>query len=334
MKRIAICLALLTLVAGSAIAGRNRNGALVVHTNDEVIYTPPYPCDSPGLPTVCEELNPNGTHGISHPQLVWLLAAFRPETSPGVTTIQFGLDHNLPAGQGYIEMYGACGPSPLELPDQGWPDSGFGNLVAYGSPVYDHVFGFYFFTLYVDGPESYFGTRTYPSTDEAKFVDDGNPPVEDLIYDFGVMRWDGTGHNSCPVNGDTGGACCYPDGTCLMQWPTECQGTFLGWGVFCNPNPCLQPEACCFSDGHCQELVATDCEVAGGVPEGEGTTCASYGCPQPVGACCDDAGNCAMTTEEQCTGTYLGDGVECAPDICPTPVQQRTTWGRIRSDFR
>src|SRR5882724_680207 len=38
---------------------------------------------------------------------------------------------------------------------------------------------------------------------------------------------------------------------------------------------------------------------------GDGTTCTDIDCTQ--GACCDD-GDCSITTEEECTGTYQGDG--------------------------
>lgn len=377
MKKLLLALGILALICSPAMAGRNTNGALVVHTNDSVVYTPTANFCNSTLPTVCEELNANATGGVNAEQVIWLLAAFRPESSPGVTTIQFGINHNIPAGAGYFTAFGSCGPSPLELPDAGWPETGYGNLVAYGSAVYDHVFKYYWFALYVDGPGNYFGTRTYPSTNEAKFVDDGNPPVEDLIYNFGTVQWDGTGVNNCPTQPTARGACCYADGSCLVQTVTECGGHYLGDNTVCDPNPCPQPEACCFvdgscqfiladacivaggspqgagtscqpnnceqppvpeaccfQDGSCQFILAADCTAQGGTPMGAGTTCETVNCQIPTGACCDEVGNCTVTTAADCQGTYMGDGTVCDPNPCPVPVRENTTWGQIKANYR
>ena len=38
-------------------------------------------------------------------------------------------------------------------------------------------------------------------------------------------------------------------------------------------------EACCFADGSCQDLTADECLGQGGIPQGEGTTCATTDCP-------------------------------------------------------
>lgn len=312
----------MTMFVLPAFAGRNQNGAMVVHTIDSVVYTATANyCTTPTLPSTCEDLDPNAGQGVTSPQVLWLMAAFRPETSPAVTTIQFGIDHNIPAGAGYFVRWSACGPSPLELPDAGWPETGFGNLVAYGSPVYDHVFRFYWFAVYIDGPENYFGTRTYPGTNEAKFVDDGNPPVEDLCTNFGAVRWDGAGWNECPMGGPQRGACCYCDGTCLIQLQLECGGTYMGDGTTCTPNPCAQSMgACCFPDGHCELKNCTSCPAAGGTYQGNSTTCIPNPCPPPVGACCYCDGHCAMVTEAECVaggGEHWNPTVSCNPNPCP-----------------
>ncbi|MFG0292747.1 MAG: hypothetical protein ACF8MJ_06285 [Phycisphaerales bacterium JB050] len=43
---------------------------------------------------------------------------------------------------------------------------------------------------------------------------------------------------------------------------------------------CVEPEpqACCFGDGSCQMLLAPDCSAEGGIPQGEGVTCADSPC--------------------------------------------------------
>jgi hypothetical protein len=301
--------------------GRNWNGALVVHVDDTIVYSSgdDY-CQTPDLPSLCQYLNANGSEGLVREQFIWLLAAFLPERDPGVTTIQFGIAHNLPANQGYFTQFAACGPSPLELPDTGWPETGLGNLVAYGSPVYDNIFRFYWFAVFRDGPDNFFGTRTYPSTNEAKFVDDGNPPYEDLIFNFGTVRWDGTGFNQCPEHVDPGGACCYCDGTCLIQWESECQGEFLGMDVPCDPNPCpASIGACCYPDGHCEISICAECPGQDGVWQGPGTTCDPNPCPPLPEACCFLNGSCTYVPAEQCAadgGAAQGHGTDCDPNPC------------------
>ena len=308
----------------SAHARRNANGAMLVHTDNSVIYT--YTADycASVMPTDCGGLNANATGGIDFADVVWLVAAFRPEASPGVTMLQFGIEHNLPAGQGYIPAYGPCGPGPIELKDLGWPETGFGDLVAFSGPVFSHVFQFYWFAVFVDpGGTNYFGTRTYPSTNEATFVDDGNPPLEDLCTLFGTVRWDGTGFNNCPPLVIVG-ACCYPDGTCRVQTITDCQGNYVGDGTVCTPSPCPQPEACCFCDGSCQYMIYADCVAQGGLAQGPGTDCEPAICASPPdeGACCLGQ-ECVILTRWCCSvqnGEFEGDGTVCDPNPCLWPA--------------
>ncbi len=37
------------------------------------------------------------------------------------------------------------------------------------------------------------------------------------------------------------------------------------------------------------------------------------------GACCDGVGGCTISTEEECSGTFLGIGTDCDPRPCPNP---------------
>lgn len=180
-----------------ATAGRNANGALIVHTDDAVTYTSTGDyCQTSFLPASCEAAITRTDKDENTPAVIWLLAAFPDTSSPAVTTIQFGIDHNLPANEGYFEAHGKC--AELEMPDAGWPETGFGNLVSFGSTAKtDLLFPFYWFAAYgFEG--AYLGTRTYPSTGEAKFVGDENPPLEDRIDHFGIVRWYAQGANSCP----------------------------------------------------------------------------------------------------------------------------------------
>jgi hypothetical protein len=240
MRTILILAGCLAVLAGPALAGRNANGALVVHTTPENIYRFPNFCAT-ATPTVCEELNPTSQDDIDIATVIWFLAAFQAQASPGVTAIQFGIQHSLPAGQGYFEYWRDCGPEPSEVPDAGWPEvSDTGNILSFADPVYDTVFKFYFFAVWHDSEQDFVSIRTYPATDEAKFFDTTNPPVEDRIYNFGTIRWEVPGENQCP------------------QPPEE--------------------GACCFADGHCEFLADDMCVEQGGTPQGAGTTCETVVC--------------------------------------------------------
>ena len=329
MKKLLLALGILALICSPAMAGRNANGAMVVHTDDNVVYTNSDDYCVSALPATCEELNPNTTKPVEEAEaVIWFLAAFRPEASPGVTTVQFGVTHNLPSAD-YFSDYGACGPQPLELPDGGWPfgdGNSSGNLVAYGAAIYGNIFPFYWFAAIGSLPNSYLGSRTYPSTDEAKFVDDGQPPVEDLCHNFGMVAWDGTGQNTCPEFIPPQGACCFEDGSCQVLPPADCQaigGSYVGDDTVCEPTTCPQPEACCFENGDCAVLLADICMNQGGVPQGEGTDCDPNNCPLPPEACCFEDGSCSFIRPADCVeqgGTPQGAGTTCEPNDCPLPT--------------
>jgi hypothetical protein len=140
---------LTVMCAAPASAGRNANGALIVHTNDAVSYIPTGDyCQTTYLSSSCEDAVTRTDRDENTPTVIWLLAAFPDTSLPAVTAIQFGSEHNLPANEGYFEAHGKC--AELEVPDAGWPETGFGNLVSFGSTVKtDLLFPFYWFTAYV-----------------------------------------------------------------------------------------------------------------------------------------------------------------------------------------
>jgi hypothetical protein len=46
------------------------------------------------------------------------------------------------------------------------------------------------------------------------------------------------------------GACCYPDGSCVVEFEVDCTGVFQGAGVMCDPDPCQQG-TWCLGDSDC-----------------------------------------------------------------------------------
>lgn len=326
MNRWLLVLLALAVAATPVWAGRNANGAMVVHTDNGISYTSMNYCPHP-VPGVCTDLVTTSTKlPEEEVAVIFLLAAFPPQSSPAVTTIQFGIQHNLPPGLGYFAGFSACGPNPLELPDAGWPESNsVGNLIAYSAPVYSSLFKFYWFAVY--GVDSgYFETRTYPTTNEAKFVDDGSPPLEDLCTRFGRIQWGSPGYNACPINPPPAGACCFVDGSCQVLASEECAalgGSYQGDGSVCQPNPCPQPEACCLPTGACEMLLPSLCEQQQGQPQGPGTDCNPNPCIPPFQACCLPDGSCQYILPDECAqqgGDAMGEGTVCEGVQCPGPT--------------
>ncbi|MDM7913748.1 MAG: hypothetical protein ACE15D_00600 [Candidatus Eisenbacteria bacterium] len=321
MKKLLLALGILALICSPALAGKNAGGAMIVHTNDAVNYTNLDFCQDQYKPADCASAVTRSDKDAATETLIWFLAAFPEGADAVVAGVQFGVRHNLPPGQGYVPHWSACPTDALVLPDQGFPDTPGGTLIGRLAPIAGNFQTFAWFGAYQNGAGSFFGSGVYPGDGLAKFADDSVPPVEDLCFLFGEVRWMEAGYNDCPTAPVTG-ACCYPDGTCEVLEQTACTGDFMGEGTTCDPNPCEQPQACCFEDGSCQNLLAADCTLAGGTPEGEGTNCDTFVCPTPPAACCYDDGSCEVLTAEQCEangGTFHPEWPTCDVAECPIP---------------
>lgn len=157
----------------------------------------------------------------------------------------------------------------------------------------------------------------------------------------GVPIYDGTltlSHSECAAPDPTG-ACCLPDGSCVITTQASCNsqsGTWQGDDTSCVGIKCPPPTgplgACCYPDGSpCADLTQLECQASGGNWQGQGTSCAFTHCPPPTGgntgACCvPQAGGFGLCennyTRQQCDdaqGLYLGDGTTCGFIDCPPP---------------
>ncbi|NNM25905.1 MAG: hypothetical protein HKO59_07945 [Phycisphaerales bacterium] len=132
-------------------------------------------------------------------------------------------------------------------------------------------------------------------------------------------------YNTFFIEVDPPGACCLPDGSCVMAMELgggDCAGVYQGDGTSCDTVMCPQPPgACCFDDGSCTSVTEEDCIAAGGAFQGDDIDCAGA-CPQP-GACCLPDGSCVPSTVVgggDCAGVYQGDGTSCDTTKCPQPT--------------
>jgi hypothetical protein len=245
MKKLFLMLGILMLPTSPVLAGKNANGAMVVHTDDAYSWTDGV-CNNfdAWVPDGCQCLNTRTDKDEDTAALIWFIATFPPFSSPGVSVVYFGNEHNLPAGEDHHVNWGFCGPTgTIELADAGWPEASAtaGNTVAFGSPIVgDRLFPFYY--VNVRGfADAYYCTAINPVWGMAGFDDDSPPPIFDECRHFGCVRWYEQGYNDC-ICGPELGACCLPDGSCEEWMPEQCMseaGEFMGYCVPCDPNPCV-----------------------------------------------------------------------------------------------
>lgn len=321
--------------AAEALAGRNADGALIVHTDDTYAWSRGTACvDRRATPASCEGASTTSTRRDD--ATVWVVAAFCPSASPSVTSVYFGIDYQ---GTGLEPVESKmCGPDgSFEIPDEDWPFSGRGNTIAFAHAVTDLLFPVYAFRMDGGAPGAWFCTRTNPMGGYASFTDDSDPPFLDFCLRFGCLRWFAPGYAECGSCSQPQGACCAPDGSCSLGEPDPCVedgGDYRGDFVPCDPDPCIPRGVCCFG-ARCELRMPARCAEEGGLfvagPEG----CADEPCA-PRGSCCTWNGLCEVLTRRDCDarrGLYWTEGEDCIED-CPQPVIERGSWGRIRSIYR
>ncbi len=106
-------------------------------------------------------------------------------------------------------------------------------------------------------------------------------------------------------------------------FPNPYPNSINGGGAWVGPPP-ANLGACCRPDGVCIITSDAGCTALGGLYRGDGSPCATANCPPPpTGACCLASG-CSVLTQAQClsqSGTYAGDNIGCAAANCPPATQ-------------
>jgi hypothetical protein len=332
MKAFLLAMAALAVLSNAALAGPNAGGTLVVHdagllvsqTNGSESI-----CAQGIVPAYCEAADAeiDGVIGpASDPAIFKVYAAFRVGSAPRLMGLTWGVDYPYDI---VVTLWGGCGN--FELNDPNWPASGSGSSVTYGTVQTGLLTEVYWFAAY-----NYYGNpvqfQLAPNPSQGGvFGDDSVPAVLDPIAGYGAMGFDGPGIFACPGLGPEGAACCdVCTGECTIALPMDCEGTWMGDGTVCDPNPCLPPAgACCIGD--CQCTVVPQC-LCTGIYVGDGVLCYPSPCCLAAGACCAADGTCTITTPDQCDGTYMGAETTCEPDPCLIPARS-TSWGRIKNIY-
>jgi hypothetical protein len=314
---ICVCAPLLipTLAPPPAWAGPNSGGVLAVHDMNMIVATfnPSTACTLGIDPGACTALDTRvDAESSDAPALFKIYAIFAESNSPQLLGVSLGVTYDPGL---LISGNAPCGVFTMP---EGWPASGSGVSIVWGSPQTQHVIPVCAFTAYTApaGVPCAFAVGANPNEGWAWFGDDYVPAHLDPVADFGRLGFHNEGYAPCPL--ESFGACCHPDGSCTTGARTDClpPGIWFAESI-CQPNPC-GIGACCH-DGECTISSEVGCI---GVWMGEGTLCEPDPCP-PSAACCMAEGSCWLRTQADCGwlhGVWHGEWTACDPNPCPQSV--------------
>ncbi len=183
----------LCCLAGTAFAGPNAGGVILIHAEPGLIWTNELDVDYCGLSTTpsCSDVvyRVDGGPGftVSH-----VLAAFPPTGEPRVAGVTMGLVYD-PA-EVLIAGWGECGD--FELHTGGWPAPNEGIAITWGEAQTDHVLEVAWFATYTYGDPTTLGLRGHPSGG-GNFADDDVPSNIDAIADYGILGFNTDGDLPC-----------------------------------------------------------------------------------------------------------------------------------------
>ncbi len=294
-------------------SGSNANGVLVVHNTGVAWSTdlelPPVTPVPASCWHVVNEIPMGSAPGDVSAALVWkVYAVFPPENSPRLKACAWGVGHpSINGGEINIDYSDAPTPAVFFLTTDGWPGDntyiGMSFTDGARTSTITELFAFagYAYAGVGGEPQSF---CVIPHTDPTNrfFLDDGVPPHAEPIMGYGCLGFGQAGFTPCLV-GPAAGACCFPDGSCIMTIQADCQtadGSFVGGD--CTPTLCqiIAYGACCFPNGLCDLVAPATCAAQGGTYYGDGTPCTPGLClPVPVLLA-------EMSVEQQGYGVELG----------------------------
>lgn len=321
---LSLTLALVGLALGAtqSLAGPHAHGALIVHWNEQLVYTDggdDY-CGQSALSACDFAVTRTDPGDGSEAAVLTILAAFPGGSLPELRGATFGIQYDPELS---VLDWGACGD--FVLPTSGWPGSGEGVALTWNIAQTSWLVECAWFAVSDESLlAASFDVIAHP-TQGGKFADDSVPSQLDEVEFYGSFGFLQDGSAPCPPPVE--GACCQPLGSCQMLLPDACAdagGIYAGVGTVCDPNPCPQPEgACCRPNGSCFEVEESVCVDAGFIWNGAFTSCIPNPCPPATGACCREDGSCFVVLEEECVQAgflWRGPLTDCAPNPCPPPT--------------
>jgi len=297
MKKFLMALAVLCIAGPAFATGPNIGGTLVIHdtgvTFSTVADLPVPPVST--APASCSAVDVQLPEGSPTVQSVWkVYAAFPDGSSPRVKGLAWGITGS---GAAYVTTAGLPDPPNCFQVVQGsWPSppGSIGQSFVFTQTaqlVECYWFGGYGYA------GALFSTAPH-SVQASDFVDDAVPGNTDSIAGFSSIGFGVNGNLVCPQVGPVPGACCYPDGSCVMVLQDACVAPGTWYDGDCTP---------------------TLCPIT------------------PTGACCVTPTLCEIHSLADCTalgGEYKGDNVPCEPNTCVIIPTEPTSWGHIKANYR
>lgn len=197
-----LCIGLLLLVPGLALAGPNEGGTLILHANPGLVFTSDIQnyCGMAALDSCSAAVTSvpwqPGARIVFH-----ALAAFPPGSSPRLKSLSFGIDYD-PA-KFIMAAHGSC--ADFELPDGTWPAAGTGTAQSWttgaqtGSLTEAYWFCGYAYSEQ-EGEDSTTVSLIPHPLQHGMFVDDGFPAAVDTIAAYGRLGLGTAGASPCPTN--------------------------------------------------------------------------------------------------------------------------------------
>ncbi len=295
MKKFLLAIAALAFVGTVALAGPNAGGTIFLHNANLTYTTQPSCCGLGTPPDSCLGAVTQIDNSSPDNLQVWkVYAAFPKGSSPRLLGLTFGVSYDDQYGDGngtVVRGYGVC--ADFELAMNGWPANDTGDSVLWNVAQTGLMTEIYWFAGYnYYGVPTLFSLIAHPEQG-GYFVDDEKPGILDPIAGYGTLGFNEPGQTACPGFVGTG-ACCFPDGSCQLLTPTDCQnagGSFVGGA--CDPNPCKAV----------------------------------------TGACCINQ-VCTITTQAGCQGQWMGPNTLCSPNPCVVVPVEVKSWGQIKNQYR
>lgn len=191
---IAAVAGFLVLCAGTATAGPNEGGTLILHANPEIVYSPSLEyCGASGIGS-CEEALTRVPADPDVYTVFFAFAAFPSDGTPSMTGVTFGIQYD--AQELIVAGTGTCAQWDLHTED--WPLPGSGTAMTWFSPQRHHLVELQWFSAYVlsDAAATTFALSEHP-TQGGSFGSDYPGPVDE-IADYGELGFGTDGYLPCP----------------------------------------------------------------------------------------------------------------------------------------
>jgi hypothetical protein len=177
------------IVSGTALAGPNAGGTLILHANPSLVFTS-------GIQDYCG-MSGLDSSSAAVTSVLWdpdekvvfhVIAAFPPESSPRLKALSFGIDFD--STKFIIAAHGEC--ADFEVPGADWPKPGTGTTESWTTSTQTGLLTeCYWFAGYVyseqEGEDSTSVALIPHPQQGGVFVDDASPAAVDTIAGYGSL---------------------------------------------------------------------------------------------------------------------------------------------------